>query len=65
MEFGRRLSKAYRVHVLAVKLGDEGVEAGLVCLDANNGEDFLDVRSGGGGVAADLEEQVRSNVTHF
>lgn len=60
-----RSSKAYRVNILAAKLGNEGLEAGLVGLDADGSEDLLDIRSGGGGVAADLEEQVSSNETHF
>jgi hypothetical protein len=50
---------------LALELGDEGVQALVVGLNADSGEDLLDIGSGGVGVATDLEEEVCSDVTHL
>ena len=57
--------ETHGVDVLAGELRDELVEALIVGVDANGAEDLLDVLSGGGGVAADLEEEPCSNVTHL
>jgi len=43
----------------------EGVEAVIISFNSNCGEDLLDISSGRGGVAADLEEQVCSDMTHL
>ena len=63
-ELGRTLSNE-GVDVLALELRDELLEALLVGLNADGAQDLLDVRRGGGGVAADLEEEVRSEMTHL
>ena len=41
---------ALRLEVLAVELGDEGVESLLVGLDGDGGKEGLDVLSRGGGL---------------
>lgn len=51
--------------VLALKLGDELVEALGVSLNTDGLEDSLDVGSGGAGVATEAEEEVGSEVLHF
>jgi hypothetical protein len=61
----REYQYTYRVHVLALELRDELGETLLIGLDSNRVEDLLDVRRGGRGVAADLEEEVCSDVTHL
>lgn len=56
---------AYRVDILAVELRDESLEPGFVSLNADNTKNLLDISSRRGRVAADLEEQVSSDMTHF
>ena len=56
---------SYLVDVLALKLGDQGLEAVLVSLNANGLKDGLDIGGRGGGVATQAEEEVRSEVLHF
>ena len=63
-ELGRTLSNQ-SVDILALELREKLLETLVVGLNANSTEDLLDVRSRGGGVAANLEEEVRSEVTHL
>ena len=63
-ELGRALSDQSG-DILALELSNELLEALIVGLDTDGTEDLLDVRSGGASVAADLEEEVCSNVTHL
>lgn len=56
---------AYLVDVLALKLGDQGVEAGLISLNTDRLKDSLDVGSGGRGVATESEKEVCREVLHF
>ena len=63
-ELGRALSDQSG-DILALELSNELLEALVVGLDTDGTEDLLDVRSGGAGVAANLEEEVRSEVTHL
>lgn len=66
--YGSKLGRALSdqgVDVLALELRDELLEALSVSLDADGTENLLDVRGGGRGVAADLEEEVRSQMTHL
>lgn len=55
----------YLVDVLALKLGDEGVQALLIGLDTGGLEHALDVGGGRAGVTSDSEEKVGSEVLHF
>lgn len=55
----------YGVDILALELRDELLEALFIGLDANGTENLLDIVSGRGGVATDLEKEVCSNVTHL
>ena len=48
----------YLVNVLALELTKELVETLIVSLDADGGEDALDVFGGWGGVASEAEEEV-------
>ena len=59
------MSKSYLVDVLALELGDEGLEAVLIGLDTDGLKDGLDVLGGGGGVATEAEEKVSCEVLHF
>ena len=63
-ELGRTLSNQ-SVDILALELRDELLETLVVGLNPNSTEDLLDVRSRGGRVAANLEEEVCSEVTHL
>lgn len=56
---------SYLVDVLALKLGEELLQALIVSLNANGGEDTLDVGGGGGLVATEAEEEVSCEVLHF
>lgn len=56
---------AYLVDVLALKLGDQGVEARLVSLNTDGLKDGLDVGSGGRGVSTESEKEVCREVLHF
>jgi hypothetical protein len=56
---------AHLVDVLALELGDELVELLRLGLDADGLEEGRDVRGGGGGVAAELEEEVGGEVLHL
>lgn len=56
---------SYLLEILALELGDQGVEAVLVGLDADGLKDGLDIGGGGGGVATESEEEVSSDVLHF
>jgi hypothetical protein len=53
------------VDILALKLGEKGGDTVLISLDADGGENLLDVGTGRRGVAAELEEKVSSEVLHF
>lgn len=55
----------YLLEVLALKLGDESLDALGISLDSNGLENGLDVLCGGGGVATDGEEEVSCEVLHF
>ncbi len=55
----------YLVDVLAVKLREELLEALIVGLNANGGQDALDVLGRGGAVASEPEEEVSCEVLHF
>lgn len=55
----------YVLDILALELGDEGVEALLVGLNANGLENGLDIGSGRGGVATEAEKEVSCEVLHF
>ena len=57
--------RAYLLDVLALKLGDQGVEALLIGLNANRLEDGLDIGGRGGGVATEGEKKVSCEVLHF
>ena len=63
-ELGRALSDQSG-DILALELSNELLEALVVGLDTDGTEDLLDVRSRGASVAADLEEEVCSEVTHL
>ena len=63
-KFGRTSSNEV-VNRLAVKFGEELVEALLVAVNADGREEFGDVARSGRGVAADLEQEVGCNVAHF
>lgn len=58
-------STTHLIDVLALKLRDELLEALVISLNTDGAEDLLDISSGRGGVPADLEEEVGSNVTHL
>ena len=60
-----RRPTTHLVDVLALELGDELLNSGILGLDADSGKELLDVASGGGGVTAGLEEQVSSQVLHL
>ena len=53
------------VDVLALKLGEELGETLLIGVNADSGENALDVGSGGRLVAGEAEEQVSGEVLHF
>jgi hypothetical protein len=55
----------YLLNVLALKLGDQGVEALLIGLNANGLENGLDIGGRGGGVASEAEKKVSCEVLHF
>ena len=57
--------RTHGVDVLAAEFFDELVESLIISIDADGAEDLLDVLGGGRGVAADLEEEVSSDVAHF
>lgn len=59
------LGRTHLVDVLALELGDEGVQALVVSLNANGVEDLLDIVGGGGSVATEAEEEVSCEVLHF
>ena len=63
-ELGRALSNQSS-DILALELSDELLEALVVGLDTDGTEDLLDVRRRGASVAANLEEEVCSEVTHL
>ena len=63
-ELGRALSDQSG-DILALELSNELLEALVVGLDTDGTEDLLDVRSRGASVAANLEEEVCSEVTHL
>lgn len=56
---------AYGVDVLALELGDEGVETVRVGFNSNGREDGGDVSGGRGLVATEGEEEVCCEVLHF
>lgn len=56
---------AYGVDVLALELGDEGVETLRVGLNSNGREDTGDISGGRGLVATEGEEEVCCEVLHF
>lgn len=56
---------AHLVDVLALELGEELLETLVVRLNADRLENGLDVGSRGGGVAAEGEEEVGSEVLHL
>lgn len=62
---GGACGQPYLLDVLALKLGNELVEAVGVSLNTDRLEDGLDVGSGGAGVATEAEEEVGSEVLHF
>lgn len=53
------------LEVLALKLGDELVKALLIGVDADGGEDSLDIGGRGGLVAGEGEEEESGDVLHF
>jgi hypothetical protein len=53
------------LEVLALELSDDLLEALGVSVDADGGEDLLDVGSRGGLVASKGEEEVSCEVLHF
>lgn len=53
------------LEVLALELGDELLEALGVSVNADGGEDTLDIGGRGGLVASEGEEQVSGEVLHF
>ena len=55
----------YLRDVLALKLRDERVQALVVSLDTDGGEDGLDIGGRGGGVATEAEEEVSCEMLHF
>lgn len=55
----------YLVDVLARELRDELLETLILGLNADGAEDGLDVLSRGGGVAAEVEQEVSCEVLHF
>ena len=57
--------RSYLVDVLALKLGEKGLETVAVGLNADGLEDSGDVLGRGGGVASELEEEVGREVLHF
>jgi hypothetical protein len=59
------IALTYLVDVLALKLGDQGVETVRVDLSTNGLKDGGDVLGGGGGVATEAEEEVSSEMLHF
>ena len=61
----RDLHGAYLVDVLALKLGDQLVEARVIGLNTNGLKDSLDVGSGGRGVTTKSEKEVGREVLHF
>jgi hypothetical protein len=56
---------SYLVDVLALKLGEELLDALAVDLNTDGGEDGLNVRGAGAGLAAEREEEVSCEVLHF
>jgi len=56
---------SYLVDVLALKLLEQRLDAGLFSLDTDRAENFLDVAGGRRGVAGQAEEEVRREVLHF
>jgi hypothetical protein len=54
----------YLVDVLALKLGDQSVQALIVSLDADGLKDGLDISGRGGGVATKAEEEVSCEMLH-
>lgn len=57
--------ESYLLDVLALELGDQGVEALVVSLNANGLENGLDIGGRGGGVASEAEKKVSCEVLHF
>jgi hypothetical protein len=62
---GKRRTIAYFVDGFSFELSDELFETGLISVDVDGAEQGLDVRRGRRGVAANLEKEVCSNVTHL
>ena len=56
---------SYSIDILSLELREELVQAIVVAVNANGGNDLLDVSGGGVCLATDLEEEVSSNVTHL
>lgn len=56
---------SYLRDVLALKLGDEGVQALIVSLNADGRENGLDILGGRAGVATEAEEEESGDVLHF
>jgi len=50
--------------LLALELGDNGLDAGVVTLNTDAGEDLLDILSRGAPVSTEGGEEVGSNVLH-
>jgi hypothetical protein len=53
------------IHVLALELVKELVQAVLINVDASGTENLLDIVGYRRGLSTDLEEEVGSNVTHL
>lgn len=60
-----RASVTNLLEVLALELGDDLLETVTLSVDADGGEDGLDVGGGGGLVAGKGEEEVGSEILHF
>lgn len=57
--------ESYLLDVLALELGDQGVKALVIGLNANGLENGLDIGGRGGGVASEAEKKVSCEVLHF
>lgn len=55
----------HSVDVLAIKLLEETFDTLVVAINADGGEDRLDVTSAGRGISANLAEEVSCEVLHF
>jgi len=56
---------SYLVDILVLKLRDELVESLIIRVDADRGEDALDIRGRWAGVASKAEEEICREVLHF